>query len=726
MDIISKFTLRNLKKNKKRSMGTIVGIMLATALMYTVVGMFANFRATMMSACIDQSGYFHVEIPYCDSQTYKELNENNYVKFRMSYKEFCEKSHLKYKEKPALTEDEKNSLRQEGMEPDNSVDCFIALNEPKKVDDFRKLLINKYKIPKEGIYENGELLAYETLKLSDNNMRSFFSIVVIILAIIMVATIFCIRNSFLISATEKKKMYGMLASIGATRKQIKKSVRKEGAILGAVGIPLGLILGNIAVFVLVIVLNIITKEYFRESAFDFKIVISIWAILLAIVLPIITIILSSKQAERQASKASPIENFRMSEDVKINSKKLKTPRIIDKLFGIGGVVAYKNLKRSGKKYRTTVISLTVSIFLFIGVYAFINEGLKQQSMQYGNTDYNLALYKPSNLDTVRQAAGNSTIYTEYTPKDDEYTAMDSSKLTKSGKTEEKNNINKKVDEEKIGKASVVALDDKEFKEYAEKIGVDYQDTKGKAILNDYFLKADKSGKRTLLKKYDYKSGDTLTYKGKEIVIGKVTDELLPRQGYNGATIVVEKSSIQDVTELKISWVSINAKDPYAIEKAIVKADPDAVVINMAENARSEQGMIIILSIFFYGFIIVVSQIGVTNIFNTITSNMELRQSELAMFKSMGMTRKEFRRMINLETIFYSTKSLIYGTVIGTLISYLLYRAFAVRMDMGYTFPIKGIVICIIAVFIIVSWIMHYSVSKIEKQNIIATIRNENI
>ena len=375
---------------------------------------------------------------------------------------------------------------------------------------------------------------------------------------------------------------------------------------------------------------------------------------------------------------------------------------------------------------TTVISLTVSIFLFIGVYAFINEGLKQQSMQYGNTDYNLALYKPSNLDTVRQAAGNSTIYTEYTPKDDEYTAMDSSKLTKSGKTEEKNNINKKVDEEKIGKASVVALDDKEFKEYAEKIGVDYQDTKGKAILNDYFLKADKSGKRTLLKKYDYKSGDTLTYKGKEIVIGKVTDELLPRQGYNGATIVVEKSSIQDVTELKISWVSINAKDPYAIEKAIVKADPDAVVINMAENARSEQGMIIILSIFFYGFIIVVSLIGVTNIFNTITSNMELRQSELAMFKSMGMTRKEFRRMINLETIFYSTKSLIYGTVIGTLISYLLYRAFAVRMDMGYTFPIKGIVICIIAVFIIVSWIMHYSVSKIEKQNIIATIRNENI
>ena len=137
-------------------------------------------------------------------------------------------------------------------------------------------------------------------------------------------------------------------------------------------------------------------------------------------------------------------------------------------------------------------------------------------------------------------------------------------------------------------------------------------------------------------------------------------------------------------------------------------------------------MIIILSIFFYGFIIVVSLIGVTNIFNTITSNMELRQSELAMFKSMGMTRKEFRRMINLETIFYSTKSLVYGTVIGTLISYLLYRAFAVRMDMGYTFPIKGIVICIIAVFIIVSWIMHYSVSKIEKQNIIATIRNENI
>jgi putative ABC transport system permease protein len=726
MDIISKFTIRNLKKNKKRSIGTIVGIMLATALMYTVVAMFANFIATMKQACIDVSGYYHVEIPYCDKDTYKELNDNNYVKFRMDYKEFCEKSNLKYEKKAALTEDDKKALRQEGIEPDNSVDCYVALNEPKNIDDFEKLLIRQYKIPRAGINENSELLAYETFRLSDNTMSSFIAIVAIILGIIVVATVFCIRNSFLISATEKKKMYGMLASIGATRKQIKKSVRKEGAALGAVGIPLGLVLGNAAVFILIKVLNIITKAYFRVGAIDFKMVISVWAVLLSIVLPIITIMISSKQAERQASKASPIENFRMSEDVKIDSRKLKTPAIIKKLFGIGGVVAYKNLKRSGKKYRTTVISLTVSIFLFIGVYAFINEGLKQQSMQYGNTDYNLVLYKSSDLDAIKKAAGDSVVYPEYAPKDGSYAVLDSSKLTKNGKKENKANGVKESDREKYGDASVVALDEKDFKNFSEKTGADYQDTKGKAIFNSVFVKTDKSGKRTLLKKYAYKAGDKITYKGQDIVIGKITDKLLSEQPYNGATIVVEKSYLESITPIKNSWICINAKDPNATQKAIEKADPEAEIMNIAENVRSEQGMILILSIFFYGFIIVVSLIGVTNIFNTITSNMELRQSELAMFKSMGMTRKEFRRMINLETVFYSTKSLVYGTLIGTLISYLLYKAFAKRMDMGYTFPIEGIVICIIAVFVIVSCIMHYSVSKIEKQNIIATIRNENI
>ena len=133
-----------------------------------------------------------------------------------------------------------------------------------------------------------------------------------------------------------------------------------------------------------------------------------------------------------------------------------------------------------------------------------------------------------------------------------------------------------------------------------------------------------------------------------------------------------------------------------------------------------------MSIFLYGFITVITLIGVTNIFNTITSNLELRQKEFATLKSVGMTRKEFNRMINLETIFYSIKALIYGVALGLVGSYLIYLATASNMDYGYHFPLAAIIISILAVFILVFIIMRYSMSKINKQNIIETIRKDNI
>ena len=142
--------------------------------------------------------------------------------------------------------------------------------------------------------------------------------------------------------------------------------------------------------------------------------------------------------------------------------------------------------------------------------------------------------------------------------------------------------------------------------------------------------------------------------------------------------------------------------------------------------KQEQRMLLVVKIFLYGFITVITLIGITNIFNTITSNMELRQKEFAMLKSIGMTSKEFDRMINLETIFYGTKAWIIGTIIGILGSYGMYKAFAQGIDLGYTLPLPAIIISIVFVFIIVGITMKYSLNKINKQNIIETIRKDNI
>ena len=106
--------------------------------------------------------------------------------------------------------------------------------------------------------------------------------------------------------------------------------------------------------------------------------------------------------------------------------------------------------------------------------------------------------------------------------------------------------------------------------------------------------------------------------------------------------------------------------------------------------------------------------------------MNLRKKEFAMLKSIGMTKKEFNRMIRLESIFYGLKSLIIGIPIGIILSYGMYTIFRNNMEMEYVLPYKSIVISIVFVVIIIGIIMKYSMSKINKQNVIETIRNDNI
>ena len=158
------------------------------------------------------------------------------------------------------------------------------------------------------------------------------------------------------------------------------------------------------------------------------------------------------------------------------------------------------------------------------------------------------------------------------------------------------------------------------------------------------------------------------------------------------------------------------------------AEKEISCINLEEQQESMHKMVLLISIFLYGFITVISLIGVTNIFNTITTNMNLRSKEFANLKSIGMTKKEFNRMINIETIFYGVKSLTYGIIIGTGISYWIYHTItsSESMVVKYVLPVKAILISIIFVMFIVGLIMRFSLNKINKQNIIETIRNENI
>ncbi len=174
-------------------------------------------------------------------------------------------------------------------------------------------------------------------------------------------------------------------------------------------------------------------------------------------------------------------------------------------------------------------------------------------------------------------------------------------------------------------------------------------------------------------------------------------------------------------------LNINCDDPDKAQDILVNEFDIGKnnIVNAAQERRNNENLILTIKIFLYGFIAVVSLIGITNIFNTVTTGMELRGKEFAMLQSIGMTKREFDKMIRMESVFYGSKALIIGVVSGTLLSYVIYIA-AGESQLRYVFPLQAIVIAVVVVIILLLGIMKYSIVQIRKQNIIETIRNENI
>ena len=653
MNLLNKLTIKNLKLNKRRTIVTIVGIILSVSLITAVSSMFSSGLNSLIALEKRERGNFHIVFNDISVGNIKSIKDNNNVESVFLAKDLgYSKINSKNDEKPYayITSYNKDSLEnlsiqlREGRLPINENEILVPAhvisngkiqykvgddisfeigervsNDNNKLtqkeayssNELNEDIINttkkSYKVvgiierpaakiepysapgytfitylndenindklsayvryTKSGLkdvhrttaniigideslyndYKSNEEMSAEEIKMVENYInnldyqfdynnalimvesngfvrqyRSLIAIIIIVCLIIVVTSVLCIRNSFEISITEKIKQYGMLRSIGATSKQIKKNVYYEAFILGIIGIPAGAIIGIGVNYLLVLLSNSIIRGTL-PSGFELLYSFSLPAIIFASSLGIVTIYFSARKSAKKASKISPIDSIRNSADISIKANNLKTPKIIKSLFGIGGEISYKNLKRNKKKYKTTVLAIVISVVLFVSLASFVSQG----------------------FNIVKVAGGRTSAFT-------------------------------------------------------------------------------------------------------------------------------------------------------------------------------------IVSIFSYGFIIVITLIGMTNIFNTLTTSVELRKQEFAMLKSVGMTTNEFNKMIRLESLFMGIKSLIYGLPIGTILAFILLKLIARNIPIQIKFPIMQILLATIGVFFLLFIIMHYSVKKINKLNTIETIRNENI
>lgn len=864
MQVLTKITIKNLKLNKKRTIGTLVGIILSVALICAVAGMATSLRQSLIQTASSNTGYWHLKLYNINKEDIEKLKNNRdikdlniindvgYAKLAKSANENRPYIHLYsldeksfnnmelelvegtypqnnneiaisksiiddaqvdlkigdtitfnigdryigdrmlssgYEFEPAeLTNEPENvdlilsempedstketdverkeeikvnftkeftivGIMSENEQPikpisfmydagyacvtngldEGETNAYIAFKNPldseTSIDEILGINLNSGEISEYRYSINYEVLKWESFNtnLGDSSLNMMIAVAIIVIAIIILTSVYCIKNTFSISLTEKIKMYGMLSSIGATKKQIKKSVIQEGMILSLIGIPVGILVGILLVYILVIAVRGALSGILDIVVFK----ITLLPILISIILGIVTVYLSCLSATRKAKKITPLEAIKSSNDIKIKSKKIKSPKIIKKIFGVGGVIAYKNLKRSKKKYRTTVISIAMSVFVFIASSTLINYAFEAMGGYYKDYDYNIKFSSTSSDGQELEQILNDENFSNYTllyKTNSILKITDMSKLSEFGKTVFIENDLYKNNEIPV---EIYGLNSEDFKEYLEKLGVDYDKNKDKAVLLEYYslYKEGITIKNRLL---TYSPNDSISgnVEDKEfnVSISKITETVpdgLEGTYFYSAVIVLNVDEYGNDFNFVPNMLTTNSEEPDDLAKRSQKYD-NMYVTNIASEVRFYDSVRLVVYIFAYGFIGIITLIGVTNIFNTLTSNIDLRQREFAMLKSIGMTKKEFNKMINLETLFYSLKALIFGIVLGLIASFAIYKAFAQSLDYGFKTPIQAILISILFVFVIVFIIMKFAIGKINKQNIIDTIRKENI
>lgn len=654
------------------------------------------------------------------------------------------------------------------------------------------------------IYMNRYLISYECVFPIDGSFKALFTVAAVVALIIILTSVYCIKNSFNISITEKIRQYGMLASVGATRRQIKSSVKTEAAMLGVVGIPVGTMSGILASLVLVKVVNALSASWLN---FALSFHTSLSALILAVILSIATIYFSATGSARRAARVTPLEAIRNTKEIKIKSSKLKTPAIIGRIWGIGGVISYKNIKRNNKKYRTTVTSIVICSVTFIVISYFMSMAFSMVGMSYASTDYNIGINMSckKNLDIEKLSELLSGIEgaKDYLVGAGYYFDVDKPEYTK--KYGEYCGQLYDDSEDVSQEFFITVLNDKSYDKYASDAGIKNADT-GAILVNKctFDVYNEKSSKyvKEEMELYKYKAGDTIrcgynvyedavdddnavegdtesstddnnavegdtessvddnngyvdeetinngVRKTVDVTIAGVTDKVpIGYKGYSNTTLMfMNQKGFESLwadgksgNELKPGYASYlayvvaeNADDYQDTFEKETEENPEYsqisfYVSNLDKEMRDEKSLFTLLGVFAYGLIVVIALIGITNIINTLSTGMELRSREFATLRSIGMTDKQFAGMVRLESVFISVKALVIGVPLGILISYLL-CVMMNRMDNAiiYEPPYKAIILCIVVVIMLIYAIMKLSMTKLRHNNIIETIKNENL
>ncbi|MCL2425418.1 MAG: ABC transporter permease [Oscillospiraceae bacterium] len=601
--------------------------------------------------------------------------------------------------------------------------------------------------------------------------RVFIIISAVLSAVIVGISVVIVSNAFRISAAERLRQFGILKSVGATRRQIRQTVIYESIFLAIFGIPIGLIVGFLVQGIGIQIANYFLETIVIHNTETLNFVISWEIILAAVVVSIFTAILAAWLPARKAAKVPAIDAIRGAGEIKVKAKHSRSGRVVGKIFGFEGALAAKSQKRNRRSVRATVIALTISIILFIAAAGF-GETIDRASLVFMGdvTDHIVAAGFTANWHDRDTNLTNEKA-DEITQRlqnfgDVDLIGVGSDRFTYLASLQRENLTPAMVDflydvwhteadtSHYILPVSLVTTDPETFEMLARRAGV----AEGSNILINHitsrFMHFDDTGRLTETRWVDFvpfafipptiEFTDNEEYVHQLDIQGVLTRDELPIEvwdaasGHNGISILVPELSTEMYAWYATPADDINMFVEYA--RSVLHEVVDIPVREIGDHAPGIRLQVInilqetmmvtntyrLVMVFIYGFVALLIVIGLTNIISTISTNIQARSREFAMLSSVGMDVRGLHRMLNFENIFCSAKALIIGLPLGVLASWLIHETVADGGIMfAYEVPWMAVLYCVIGVFVITWLVTRVSAGKLRGQNIVETIRMES-
>ncbi len=609
-----------------------------------------------------------------------------------------------------------------------------------------------------------------------NYVGFFLATIAIVIALIVCGSALLIYNAFAISIRERKRQFGMFASVGATSAQIRRIVLTEAGVIALIGIPLGILGAIVGVAILLKLTQGIVSQLILDATQGLPLVISPLVIGSTVLFSAATILLSAWIPARHAAKVSPIEAIRQSGEIQEGKPlKARTSPLIRRVFGFEGELALKSLQRDRKRYLTTLLSLMLSIVLFVAfnslmLYTTITRNFASHAMNFDlqvDLDYHQShamnfVDLVSQLPEVQRVAYRRSTYEAYVPPrsvitDPAYQALQElqgsenlPKAVEGGTYQFVLEVSAVGPAEFAHYAAQLGLDLRQYSDPAAPMGIllDHTDLSRGGKLYDFDILNLKPGDTiTVSKMSDYsalQTGDAAT-PSLTWTVGVVNPPEAPL-GFLGRTtplvipeLIVSDAVFDGLSDRLLQLGPINpgamyiqsSGDTAAAVAAIRRVYQSTVGGNFsyystAEMNKSQALQTLMTNLFFYGFLTLITLIGVTNIINTLDSNIKLRRREIAMLKSVGLTPGGLGRMLRYESLFYGLTALMYGLPLGIALSVVIYYQFGGVSKFAFSLPWGAIAACVLGILAIVFATMMVSGAMIRNDNIVDTLKEENL